>query len=410
MVGVAPAQATHVQCGAIITQNTTLDSDVGPCAGNGLIVRGSNIVLNLNGHRVFAANGPEETVGIRLGMVSGVTVQNGTVEGFDAGVAVFGGSGNTIRGLTVRNNINDLQEPFGFTPGVAMPVEQRPLMLCDFGDGIATFNSDNNLIEGNRVMNNGPFSGIALVDESDNNVVRANQVLDNNALNESVRANGSTGPGLCGATLPGAPGMQRGRLVQNIGIRVEGPGSNHNQIQHNQVMNSAITGISLHSHVCNPEPGEPRADQQPNTDNFIVGNSVSRTGAETSHLDDFADGIASLSQGPIGRVTCPPFNNTIRHNQSTQNMRHGIALHTLTTGNTVDTNVVTNNAFTGLAVVEDATDNNLTGNQGHGNGRFDGADRNPNCDNNNWVANRFVRVNQPCVAANGGSGSVPPAG
>ena len=137
---------------------------------------------------------------------------------------------------------------------------------------------------------------------------------------------------------------------------------------------------------------------------------MSRTGAETSHLDDFADGIASLSQGPIGRVTCPPFNNTIRHNQSTQNMRHGIALHTLTTGNTVDTNVVTNNAFTGLAVVEDATDNNLTGNQGSGNGRFDGADRNPDCDNNNWVANRFVRVNQPCVAANGGSGSVPPAG
>ncbi|MBW3645917.1 MAG: copper-binding protein, partial [Actinobacteria bacterium] len=71
----------------MITTDTRLDSDVGPCPGHGLIVRADNVTLDLNGHTVFAANGPEETVGILLGNVSGVTVRNGTVEGFDAGVA-----------------------------------------------------------------------------------------------------------------------------------------------------------------------------------------------------------------------------------------------------------------------------------------------------------------------------------
>lgn len=409
VVAGAPANATHVQCGAVITQSVTLDSNVGPCPGNGIVVRGNNITVNLNGFRVFAANGPEETAGIRLGMVSGVTVMNGTVEGFDAGIAIFGGSGNRIRGVTVQNNINDLQEPFAWTPGTPMPAEQQPLMLCDLGDGITTFNSDNNVIEGNRVVNNGPFSGIALVDESDNNVVRGNQVLDNNAVNISNRANGTTGPGLCGATAPGTPGMQRGREVQAIGIRVEGPGGNNNQIQGNQVVNSALVGISLHSHVCNAEQGDPRGNQQPNTGNFIVGNDVRRTGAETSTIDPFADGIASLAQGPIGRVTCAPFGNTIAGNRSSENMRHGISLNTLTTQTVVDRNVVLNNAATGVAVDERATDNTLTGNRGQGNARFDGADRNPNCDNNDWRANAFVRVNQPCVAGGGGTGTVVPA-
>ncbi len=408
VVAGAPAKANHVQCGAVITQSTTLDSNVGPCPGNGIVVRGNNITLNLNGFRVFAANGPEETAGIRLGMVSGVTVMNGTVEGFDAGILINGGSGNRIRGVTVQNNINDLQEPFPFTPGQAMPPAQQPLMLCELGDGITTLNSDNNVIEGNRVVNNGPYSGISLVFESDNNVVRGNQVLDNNATNISTRANGTTGPGLCGATQPGAPGMQRGREVQNIGIRVEGPGDNNNQIQGNQVVNSALVGISLHSHVCNPEPGEPRQEQQPNTNNFIVGNDVRRTGAETASIDPFADGIASLSQGPIGRVTCPPFNNTITGNRSSENLRHGITLDTLTTGNLVDRNVVLNNARTGLAVVNGATNNRLFSNRGQGNGAFDGADQNPNCDNNDWQANAFVRINQACVA-DGGSGTVVPA-
>ncbi|HVL99399.1 MAG TPA: carboxypeptidase-like regulatory domain-containing protein, partial [Egibacteraceae bacterium] len=41
--------------------------------------------------------------------------------------------------------------------------------------------------------------------------------------------------------------------------------------------------------------------------------------------------------------------------------------------------------------------NTLHRNSGHGNARFDGADLNPNCDNNDWRDNDFGTVNQPCV-------------
>ncbi|MDQ6616553.1 MAG: hypothetical protein M3083_17875 [Actinomycetota bacterium] len=56
---------------------------------------------------------------------------NGTVRGFDDGVAIFGGSGNTVRGLTVGDDIND----FGGA-------------TCDLGEDIVLFDSSHNLIQG----------------------------------------------------------------------------------------------------------------------------------------------------------------------------------------------------------------------------------------------------------------------
>ncbi len=197
----SPASAEHVQCGDLITESVTLDSDVGTCPGDGLVVVADNVTVDLNGFRVFGLNGPEEQVGIRLVDVSGVTVQNGTVSGFDAGVAIEGGSGNRIRTLVVRHNINDL------------------VGECTYGDGITVFDSDDNVIERNEVIHNGPYSGISLVGDSDRNVVRNNVVADNNVPN--VREDGTTGP--CAEPFC--------RPIQDIGIRIEVPGANANRIQ-----------------------------------------------------------------------------------------------------------------------------------------------------------------------------------
>lgn len=54
-----------------------------------------------------------------------------------------------------------------------------------------------------------------------------------------------------------------------------------------------------------------------------------------------------------------------------------------------------------------AVDNSLTGNVGYRNGsnafftsaKYDGADFNAACDNNDWSANVFVIFNDPCVVA-----------
>ncbi len=58
--------------------------------------------------------GPRRPWAFRLVNVTGVTVQNGTVSGFDAGVAIEGGSGNTIRAVTARDNMR--QQPLGREP------------------------------------------------------------------------------------------------------------------------------------------------------------------------------------------------------------------------------------------------------------------------------------------------------
>ncbi len=73
--------------------------------------------------------------------VSGVTVTNGTISNFDAGVVVRGGSHNVITKLTVRENVGNS-------------------LSCDLGDGIVTFNSSDNSIHDNTVELNGPLSGM----------------------------------------------------------------------------------------------------------------------------------------------------------------------------------------------------------------------------------------------------------
>ena len=426
-VTITPAAANHIGCGAVITQSVTLDSDVGPCPGDGLIIRASNITVDLGGHRVFAAtpNGPLENVGIRLGMVSGVTVQNGTVEGFDAGVFVNGGGGNTIQRITAQNNVNDMAEPFAFVSGRS-PAQQPDVvagrttvqnwndnMLCFFGDGITTESSDNNVIRHNRVLGNGPYGGITLVGDSDNNRVERNQVADNNISNWTTRSDGSSGTGLCGATLPGAPGMQRGREVQDIGIRLEGPGADRNTVLGNSVERNALAGISIHSWVCNALPGEPRPGF-PNEHNLITQNRVTETGQEMrrtptglqpSETDSFADGISSMAQGPIGTVTCTSWRNTIVRNNSSDNDRHGVSLHTTTQLTVVNENVANANGGDGIFVAARAVNNTLHRNRAHQNVEHDGHDANADCDNNDWSGNRFLTVFQGCEA-DGGTGWV----
>lgn len=196
------AAATHVSCGTVITQSTTLDSDVGPCPNNGIIVGADNVVLDLNGHRVFGTPNPGDGAGILLEGRTGVTVTDGTVSDFDAGVAIVGGGSNTVSKLTVRDNIGST--------------------ATDFGDGIAIDSSNNNLIEKNTLVHNGPYSGIGLFGTSSGNTIEKNLVTDNN---------------IC------TPVGTR-TLCQDDGIRLE-PGTHHNTVTKNEVLRNGLDGIAV---------------------------------------------------------------------------------------------------------------------------------------------------------------------
>ena len=74
------ALAQNVQCGDVITQDVTLDSDVLGCAGTALTVTGGDVTLDLNGHVVdgnIVAPEQEQLQGHLL-------IREGTVHGFIA--------------------------------------------------------------------------------------------------------------------------------------------------------------------------------------------------------------------------------------------------------------------------------------------------------------------------------------
>ena len=92
-VTAAPAYASHVGCGSLITTDTTLDSDVGPCAGDGLIVAADDVALDLGGHTVSGAG---TGAGVRVARHTGVEVTGGTIEGFHTGLVLDEADGNHI--------------------------------------------------------------------------------------------------------------------------------------------------------------------------------------------------------------------------------------------------------------------------------------------------------------------------
>ncbi len=400
-----PAAAAHISCGAVITQNTTLDSDLLNCPSDGLRVQRSNITIDLAGHTISGRSStnttPNEQAGIRLMNVTGVVVKNGTVTNFDAGVVIGSGSGNTVSNLVLRRNINH-----STLTGTVNP--------CNLGDGLVAFDSDNNRIRFNRAVENGPFSGISLVGDSDGNVVSDNttrlQNIDN-AHPNFVTAERPAGNGPCGPFTPGIGNV--GAIRQGVGIRVEGPGADNNRVENNQVNNNDAFGVLIHGFVCNPIPGTPQQAGVNNGNNVVIRNNVVANGffGNLGGGPTTGDGIAVPAQGPDA-VVCPSHTNSIQLNTVTNNGRHGIFLaHRGTHDNNVRGNIVRNNAVDGIRLdgprdvacgnplvtpCPGAINNRLVDNVGSGNGEHDGHDGNPNCDNNVWRNNAFGTVFQGC--------------
>jgi parallel beta-helix repeat protein len=269
------ASAAHVACGATITQSTTLDSDVGPCTGTGIIIGANNITLDLGGRTIFArAPQTGEGAGILVQNRTNVTVRNGRVIMFDAGVVLAGGSGHTITNIVTQDNIGTAE--------------------TNFGDGIALFGSSNNIVRRNRAQHNGPYSGISLVGNSDNNLVDNNTVQGND-----IQLSAGT--------------------MDDVGIRVEGRGADNNTVSNNKVEGNGLDGIQV--------TGYPAGVQ--NTGNVLRGNTVRGNGF---HTKTHRTGNGIVTGGPstvvernlsernaASGIRVNGRNNTIRNNTARNN-------------------------------------------------------------------------------------------
>lgn len=292
----ATAAAAPVGCGSVISQSTTLTSDVGPCNQGGLVIGADNVTLDLAGHTVFGKPRAGDGVGISIPGHTGVMVENGTVKYFDAGVQINGGGGNTVTGLTARENVGALK--FNSKFGV--------------GDGIEIDLSSNNTISGNTVVQNGPFSGIGIVGDASNASIPSsgNQVTGNEVVNNSVPHDG---------------------VNEDDGIRIEGPNATDNTVDGNTVSENGLDGIALF------------ADQLtgfPNTGNAVAGNDVEGNGFhDKAHRK--GDGIV-LFGAPSNPSVGGADHSTVDDNTVQGNAANGIRV--ASKSNAISSNTATGNA------------------------------------------------------------------
>jgi len=172
-----PAPPPGMGCGSVVTQDTTLTANVGPCTGDGLVIGADNIKLDLGGHTI-SGQGPGDGThaGIRITAHRRVVVGNGTVKGFADGIAIIGGNANKIHDLTVTDNVG--------------PASSDSV----FGDGVGVFFSAGNTIVHNTFTHNGIYDSIGILGiGSNDNTVQNNKISDTVDMGQ---VSGGTGNGV----------------------------------------------------------------------------------------------------------------------------------------------------------------------------------------------------------------------
>ncbi len=248
------ANAATVTCGQVITQDTILDADVGPCSGNGIIIGASNITLDLGGHRVFGdpstptrpelnhpGADPSNFNGILITRpYRNVTIRNGSVIGFADGVTVFHSSRNLLERLVTEGNRCSgirLQGLWPISPHAENNVVRENVVRGNGCAGIVLRRHTRaNTIERNVVVANAG-SGVGILPFGFNNDARDNRIRQN-----SIRNNGDDGVSIFGAAMFNAVtgNVIRANGNNGVSLRVD---ALSNQVEGNRVLGNVRNGV-----------------------------------------------------------------------------------------------------------------------------------------------------------------------
>lgn len=101
--------AFESNCGFIITKDLTLTADLhcSTYSGPAITICASNITLDIGGHTIFRDAGEGSREGILAENVDGITIKNGTIEGFNIAVTLGRSSNSKVENVTVKNLIED---------------------------------------------------------------------------------------------------------------------------------------------------------------------------------------------------------------------------------------------------------------------------------------------------------------
>jgi parallel beta-helix repeat protein len=222
LAGSTPALATHVGCGATVTQDTRLDSDIVDCPGVGVLIDGDGVTLDLGGHLIDGAAGPYGVV--TAGGSTGVTVTNGRVRQFHNAVALTGGGGFVARDLEVSESHD------GILLIATSALVERVLAWGNDGSGINMPGSRNVLVTDSVMVGNGAGMGGANVASS-----RIEQTLFERNTFHGLRFAGITDSAFVG---------NRVRANGTYGLRLEEESSG-NVLSRNIVRGSGADGVAL---------------------------------------------------------------------------------------------------------------------------------------------------------------------
>ena len=215
---VSRMQVSAAQCGKVITQDKALGVDLGPCAGTAMVIGADNVTIDLKGHRVFGFAGPSgfasDAAGVQVENRTGVTIRNGEISQFDAGVYLLGGGSHTLTGLVVHDNVG-----------------ADNVFTSLLGDGIFVERSAGNRIVGNTLSRNGTFDGIGIYEPGSND-----NVVENNTI-EGTLGPADGGPAGAGIQVNGTTGTSSATHVSN------------NRIAANVVRDNGSGGIANLNHV-----------------------------------------------------------------------------------------------------------------------------------------------------------------
>lgn len=177
----AEAQSGNLTCGTSVTTDTIeLESDLGPCPGDGLFINSSQlaVTVNLNGHAII---GSGNGTGLRIGTsTGGVTIKGpGQIMGFGTGIVIqdddvlvyqvtlkanqvgIGIAGNEVR--VVSNTIRgEKRGTIGVSTGNGGDIFVYHNTITGHSEaGVAIFGESKATVDGNAISNNqtGIFAG-----------------------------------------------------------------------------------------------------------------------------------------------------------------------------------------------------------------------------------------------------------
>jgi parallel beta-helix repeat protein len=207
------ALGNHIQCGDVITQDTTLDSDLVDCPGDGIVIGADGITLDLNGHTIDGDGDPRGYLGCDTGILngrsdnctyprvpghSGVTIRNGLVRQFALGLQLVEGDANAVLRLRLSESsgwagisgaylsnaviadteaVENRGTGMGFNDPTGPIRIVRNLLARNAHDGIEVSDGDASRIEDNVAFGNGN-DGIRL-NSTEGSLVRGNRTFVN---------------------------------------------------------------------------------------------------------------------------------------------------------------------------------------------------------------------------------------